>query len=277
MFLLDPGLPVARDARATTPSFWFCIRLFCPLLLSSFLGPLSSVLHVRPLRFLPYYRTRQLFPSPPFSGYILPRDCSLPAACCDPFSISSSPVRVRIHYDFFIKSSPSPHYPTLPPALHPITIPPLLGFRCTTISVQYTSPPAVLLFLHQYTLPGARESAYSNLSFACGTVYVHMHHALPLASGFPILPPAFTPPPRSYHRTFPGWLIIHLVFHFPISLFLLPPGSPHCIVKRLPLFRGLRYLGFFVLFRLPSLIRQRDVPSSFPSFVLAGARYDDDL
>lgn len=64
------------------------------------------------------------------------------------------------------------YLPLLTPLLYPPTLPypptaatpPFLGFHCTNIPVQYTSSPAVLLFLHQYTVPGARGSTYSSLS-----------------------------------------------------------------------------------------------------------------
>lgn len=85
----------------------------------------------------------------------------------------------------------------------------------TTSAVQYTSPPAVSLFLHQYMLPGARESTYSHLSRLW---YAHI---------------TFTPPvlpSRSYYRrTFPRWLIIQpfpssfLIFWFLLSF--LPDSS----------------------------------------------------
>jgi hypothetical protein len=62
-----------------------------------------------------------------------------------------------------------------------------------TSPVQYMSSPAVLLLLHQYTLPGARESTLV-ISLACGRPTSHLPHT----SSSPI------PPPDLIVEHFPG-------------------------------------------------------------------------
>jgi len=147
--------------------FWSCLRCYASLV--SLVPALLSYVAFLPLQ----------HPSSRFSGlYILPRDCSL-TVCLDPFSISFilSVCLSHLRSPFLSPLPPHPPHSRLP------SVP-----FVSTFPVQYTSRPAVLLFLHQYTIPGAREGTYHNHSFACGTPARHPHFNPLTLSGHPSVP-----------------------------------------------------------------------------------------
>lgn len=152
---VPPHLPLVLHPALCPLSSWVQSPVFCICGLSG-----------------SYYLMWRVFPStlplpiPPFSGYILPRDC-VPTVMIlfQPFSYCLSvlsPLRSPI-----VNPSLSPNYSpshNRPPSPSSVS-------AVSTLHVQYTSPLAVLLFLHQYTLPGAREGTYRNLSLV-----VRSHH-----------------------------------------------------------------------------------------------------
>lgn len=156
---------------------------FCPLpLLLS--GPVSNVLHLRSLWFLPYYLMWRSFPSPTFPPFFLFLVISLPRDCSDSllrsFFDPSHPVCLSLRSSF-VKPSLSP-----PPYSRPIIVlPPLPLFPLYQHFLYSTHH--LLFYSPSVHVPRSQRKSISRLFFRSRHAHITPRFT-PLTLGLPLYP-----------------------------------------------------------------------------------------